>query len=80
MADPIRLTHEEMLERSARALGKVDAWARRGVTVVTADEIEAMACLLAALGLPGLGKDEPFDPAAFAAFPTSHFQTFSKGA
>lgn len=70
MADPARLTREEMLERSARALGRYDAWGRRGLTMITADEIEAMACLLAALGLPPLGLDEAVAPdGPIASFP-----------
>ena len=62
MADPARLTREEMLARAASGVGKVEAWGRRGVTLVTADEIEAMACLLAALGLPALAAGAAVDP------------------
>ena len=49
--DPTRLTMDELTLRAARGLGKVDALGHRGVTLVTADEIEAMAGLLALLGL-----------------------------
>ncbi|MEO1950699.1 hypothetical protein [Thioclava sp.] len=49
MAD--RLTNEELLTRAARGLGKVDLLGQRGITLVTAEEIEAMAGLLALFGL-----------------------------
>ena len=65
MPDPIPLTREQMLERAARALGKVDAWGRRGVTMITADEIEAMACLLAALGLVPAAPGQPVPEVLF---------------
>ena len=81
MADPIPLTREQMLERSARALGKVDAWDFRGATMVTADEVLAMVCLLASLGLPPLGRDEAVDPAGpLATFPITPVQPSLKGA
>lgn len=62
MADPIPLAQEEMLTRAGRALSKVNLWGRRGLTTVTLDEIEAMACLLAVLGLPHLPAVEAGDP------------------
>ena len=81
MADPVPLTRDQMLERSARALGKVDLWGRRGLTMITADEIEAMACLLAALGLPALPPGATVDPAGpLANFPVTPLQPSSKGA
>lgn len=81
MADPIPLTREQMLERSARALGKVDAWDLRGATMVTADEVLAMVCLLASLGLPPLGRDEAVDPdGPLARFPVIPLQPSLKGA
>lgn len=51
MADLTRLTLQELMERAARGLGKVDALGHRGVTLVTVDEIEAMAGMLALFGL-----------------------------
>lgn len=42
---------DDMLRHASRAIGKVDLWGRRGVTMISADEIEAMALLLAAMGL-----------------------------
>lgn len=81
MADPIPLTTDQMLERAARALGKFDLWGRRGLTMITADEIEACVCLLAALGLPPLGRDEAVDPAGpLANFPVTPLQPSLKGA
>lgn len=42
----------DMLERAARGLGKVAAWdGPRGVTLVSVDEIAAMAGALLAFGL-----------------------------
>lgn len=41
----------EMLTAASRAVGKVDLYGRRGVTLLSMDEIEAMALTLAALGL-----------------------------
>lgn len=46
---PFELT--EMLECASRAIGKVDAWGPRGATLVSAEEIEAMATALVCLGL-----------------------------
>lgn len=51
MACPERMTQTELLTRAARGLGKVDALGLRGVTLVTMDEIEAMAGMLAHFGL-----------------------------
>lgn len=54
----------EMIVDAARALGKVDLYGSpRGVTMVTTEEIEAMALLLACLGLRALppGADVPDD-------------------
>lgn len=42
-----RLTIPELTERARRGVGKVD----RGATLVTIDEVEAMAILLAVLGV-----------------------------
>lgn len=51
-----------MLERAARALGKVDHWGPRGLTMLSTEEIEAMALTLAMLGLvavpPGAAMPE----------------------
>lgn len=41
----------EMLTNASRALGKVDLYGPRGVTMLSMEEIEAMALTLAALGL-----------------------------
>jgi hypothetical protein len=39
-----------VLARASLALGKIDLWGRRGLTMVSLEAIEAMALLLAALG------------------------------
>lgn len=49
-----------MLVHASRALGKVDLHGQRGVTMLSIDEIEAMALLLAVFGLvPTLPGQEP---------------------
>jgi len=48
---PDRLTPEEMVTRAATGLGKIDLYGARGITMVSFEEIEAMACLLADCGL-----------------------------
>lgn len=40
-----------ILQRASAALGRVDLYGRRGVTDLSVDQIEAMALLLALLGL-----------------------------
>lgn len=45
------LTEDQIIARASHALGKVDLYGRRGVTMLSVDETEAMALLLAALGL-----------------------------
>lgn len=40
-----------ILTRASVALGKVDRYGLRGITMLSVDETEAMALLLAALGL-----------------------------
>ncbi|WP_323790104.1 hypothetical protein [Thalassovita sp.] len=56
-----RFTMRKMLELAARGLGKVDVYGPRGVTNVTALEIEAMAGTLALAGLIPVppGQDTP---------------------
>lgn len=59
----------DILRHASRALGKIDLYGRRGVTMVSADECEAMALALAALGLvPTIPGREA--PAAFFATET----------
>lgn len=54
-----------MLERAATGLGKVDLWGRRGVTMLSIDEAEAMACLLASLGLVAVPPGQPIPETLF---------------
>lgn len=52
MTEPVKpFAQREMLEAASRGLGKIDLWGPRGATLVSMDEIEAMACVLALLGL-----------------------------
>ena len=64
MADVIPLPAADVLARSSRALGKIDLWGRRGATMLSFDECEAMALLLAAIGLvataPGTALPEAY--------------------
>lgn len=54
------LKNDEILRRASIGLGKVDEYGLRGVTMLSVDETEAMALLLAALGLV---PTRPGDPA-----------------
>ncbi|WP_126976501.1 hypothetical protein [Frigidibacter oleivorans] len=47
-------TARSVLSTAARALGKVDHWGTRGLTMLSQDEIEAMALALVLLGLPAI--------------------------
>lgn len=55
---------DEIITRASIALGKVDLWGRRGVTMLSVDETEAMALLLARFGLVPTMPGEP-TPAAY---------------
>ncbi|MDJ0628557.1 MAG: hypothetical protein QNJ44_09890 [Rhodobacter sp.] len=56
----------DLLERAARGVGKVDHLGPRGALSVSAEEIEAMALVLAILNFPQLAPAErPADPAGF---------------
>ncbi|WP_102226899.1 hypothetical protein [Acidimangrovimonas sediminis] len=61
MTDPARFDPAEMLSLASRGVGKVDALGPRGATLVTIEEIEAMAATLACLGLAATppGEDPP---------------------
>lgn len=62
MADLHPMTEREMLEHASRALGRIDRDGDRGVTMVTKEEIWAMAMTLVHLGLvatpPGAAAPE----------------------
>ncbi len=49
--DPRRFTHSEMLKLAAKAVARVDLQGIRGVTLVTMDEIAALASVAALSGL-----------------------------
>lgn len=57
MAEP--WTERALLEAAARGLGKIDLWGERGLTMVSLREIEAMAALLAALGVVPVAPGAP---------------------
>lgn len=57
--DPI--SERDMVIRAGRGLGKIDLWGLRGATMLTLEEVEAMALCLAALGLKPIGPKDP-DP------------------
>ena len=48
-----------ILERASKAIGTVDRHGRRGVTLLSVDQIEAMALVLALLGLHPTYQGEP---------------------
>jgi len=56
MAERRTLSREETLELAARGVHKIDRLGQRGVTLVTEDEIVAMAAMIVALA-PGLSID-----------------------
>lgn len=51
MSEITRIPAENILVRASKAIGKVDLHGKRGVTDLSLDEVEAMALLLAVLGL-----------------------------
>jgi hypothetical protein len=61
MSATVPLSMQQILSRASSGLGKVDLWGRRGVTMLSMDEAEAMALLLASLGLVPTkpGQDAP---------------------
>ncbi|MDB5658342.1 MAG: hypothetical protein JWS10_957 [Cypionkella sp.] len=60
MTDAALLPMNDLLKRCSRALGKIDLHGRRGVTLVSMDEIEAMAVVLATFGLvPTMPGEQP---------------------
>ena len=59
MSNPVKRVDElDLLERAARAVGKVDAPGMRGVTTLSAEEIEAMALSLAILNFPQIAPGQ----------------------
>ncbi|QYK42839.1 MAG: hypothetical protein KF887_06985 [Paracoccaceae bacterium] len=50
MADPARWTEDQMLRLAARGVLKIDLLGHRGTTLVTCDEVAAMAAVLALSG------------------------------
>ncbi len=62
MADLSQMSEREMLEHAARAIGRIDRDGDRGVTMVSKEEIWAMALTLVHLGLiaipPGASAPE----------------------
>ncbi len=54
-----RWTATDILTRAALAAGKIDRAGPRGATLVTLDEIEAMATALVLLGLPAIPPGTP---------------------
>ena len=59
MGAPDRWTERQMLELAARGVGKVDEWGERGLTLISKDEIAAMAGALAALGMVPVKPGSP---------------------
>lgn len=57
MIDPLPTT--EICRRASIGLGKVDQYGLRGVTMLSVDETEAMALVLAMLGLVPTRAGEP---------------------
>lgn len=62
------LPSDEMLALASTAIGKVDLYGHRGLTMISMREIEAMALTLAALGLVPTMPGEAAPPAFFLTF------------
>ena len=60
-----QLSADVMLARASTALGKVDLYGHRGLTMISTQEIEAMALILATLGLVPTLPGHPAPPAFF---------------
>jgi len=69
-ADIPRFAGPDLLTLAGRGVGKVDLWGRCGATLVTVDEIEAMACALALLGV------KPIEPGTYL---TANHLTHTEG-
>ena len=65
--EPAPLALGEILARASSALGKVDLHGRRGATMLSIDETEAMALLLACLGLIPTAPGEAAPPVFFTS-------------
>lgn len=67
MPEPAPLTLEQIADLAGRALGKIDLWGAHGATMVSLDELIAMATALAILGVrpipPGTPAPAAIDPA-----------------
>lgn len=59
------LPRDQMLARASTALGKVDLYGERGLTMISAQETEALVLTLAALGLVSTPPGSPAPPAFF---------------
>lgn len=52
------LTHGEITTRAGHALHKIDQWGPRGLSMVTYQEIEALAAVAALAGIAPLPLDQ----------------------
>lgn len=60
MSDVQHFTEDEMLDLAARAVRKIDSHGRRGTTMVTYNEIEAMAATLVCLGMKPIPQHKDY--------------------
>ena len=60
MTDALSL--DQILSRAATGMGRVDLWGRRGATLVTVEEIEAMALALMTFGVRPIRPEYVADP------------------
>ncbi len=51
MPDPLPFSEPEMIALAASGVTKIDLMGSRGASLVTTDELVAMACIVAASGL-----------------------------
>lgn len=70
MNDVSAFAPDEMVRLAARAMQRIEDHGRRGTSMVTYDEIEAMACVLLLFGFPVLAPADPMTGAAQALVET----------
>lgn len=67
MTDPKRWSEAELLTLAQRGVGRVDRDGMRGATLVTIEEVAAMAALLALLGVRAIYPDT-YQPASIITY------------
>lgn len=69
--DPAPMADRQMIEMAARAVGRIDSEGLRGVTLVSTEQIWAMALTLVRLGLVAVPPGEPTPDVLIVPPPTN---------